>query len=109
MEAGGVELMVHAILLAEDRCQRCRYTDVYRFSDMLFSVDGGLKIKNIQPFTKRDLEIRSLGDRILDISDITYLYPNRPKHEVFQKFYTGNDLYAQSHLHCEVQVVKVSL
>ncbi|XP_003963141.1 signal transducer and activator of transcription 6 isoform X1 [Takifugu rubripes] len=50
--------------------------------------NGGLKIQNIQPFTKRDLEIRSLGDRILDINHITHLYPNCPKHEVFQKFYT---------------------
>nr|AAO22057.1 STAT6 [Tetraodon fluviatilis] len=50
--------------------------------------NGGLKIQNIQPFAKRDLEIRSLGDRIRDISEITHLYPNRPKHDVFQKFYT---------------------
>ncbi|XP_070766150.1 signal transducer and activator of transcription 6 isoform X2 [Enoplosus armatus] len=50
--------------------------------------NGGQKIQNIQPFTKRDLEIRSLGDRIRDISDITYLYPDFPKHEVFKKFYS---------------------
>lgn len=50
--------------------------------------NGGQKIQNIQPFTKRDLEIRSLGDRIRDISHITYLYPDFPKHEVFKKFYT---------------------
>ncbi|XP_054868680.1 signal transducer and activator of transcription 6 isoform X1 [Amphiprion ocellaris] len=50
--------------------------------------NGGQKIQNIQPFTKRDLEIRSLGDRIRDINHITYLYPEFPKHEVFKKFYT---------------------
>ncbi|XP_075951385.1 signal transducer and activator of transcription 6 isoform X1 [Anarhichas minor] len=50
--------------------------------------NGGQKIQNIQPFTKRDLEIRSLGDRIRDIDHITYLYPEFPKHEVFKKFYT---------------------
>ncbi|XP_076597794.1 signal transducer and activator of transcription 6 [Chaetodon auriga] len=50
--------------------------------------NGGQKIQNIQPFTKRDLEIRSLGDRIRDISHITFLYPEFPKHEVFKKFYT---------------------
>ncbi|KAG7220706.1 hypothetical protein INR49_017820 [Caranx melampygus] len=44
--------------------------------------------KNIQPFTKRDLEIRSLGDRIRDISHITHLYPDFPKHDVFKKFYS---------------------
>ncbi|XP_028438130.1 signal transducer and activator of transcription 6 isoform X2 [Perca flavescens] len=50
--------------------------------------NGGQKIQNIQPFTKRDLEIRSLGDRIRDINHITYLYPEFPKHEVFKKFYS---------------------
>ncbi|KAM8863456.1 signal transducer and activator of transcription 6 isoform 1-T2 [Spinachia spinachia] len=50
--------------------------------------NGGQKIQNIQPFTKRDLEIRSLGDRIRDISHITHLYPDFPKHDVFKKFYT---------------------
>uniref|UniRef100_A0A8C5HCD6 Signal transducer and activator of transcription n=1 Tax=Gouania willdenowi TaxID=441366 RepID=A0A8C5HCD6_GOUWI len=51
--------------------------------------NGGQKIQNIQPFTKRDLEIRSLGDRICDIDDIMYLYPACPKHEVFKKYYSG--------------------
>uniref|UniRef100_A0A8D3BCP8 Signal transducer and activator of transcription n=1 Tax=Scophthalmus maximus TaxID=52904 RepID=A0A8D3BCP8_SCOMX len=50
--------------------------------------NGGQKIQNIQPFTKRDLEIRSLGDRIRDINHITLLYPEFPKNEVFQKFYS---------------------
>uniref|UniRef100_A0A4W6ELY8 Signal transducer and activator of transcription n=1 Tax=Lates calcarifer TaxID=8187 RepID=A0A4W6ELY8_LATCA len=50
--------------------------------------NGGQKIQNIQPFTKRDLEIRSLGDRIRDIGHITHLYPEFPKHEVFKKFYS---------------------
>ncbi|XP_077409626.1 signal transducer and activator of transcription 6 isoform X2 [Vanacampus margaritifer] len=45
-------------------------------------------IKNIKPFTKRDLDIRSLGDRIRDISEITFLYPDFPKHDVFKKFYS---------------------
>ncbi|XP_047435770.1 signal transducer and activator of transcription 6 [Mugil cephalus] len=49
---------------------------------------GGQKVQNIQPFTKRDLDIRSLGDRIRDINEITHLYPNFPKHEVFKKFYS---------------------
>ncbi|XP_035761521.1 signal transducer and activator of transcription 6 isoform X2 [Neolamprologus brichardi] len=50
--------------------------------------NGGQKIQNIQPFTKRDLEIRGLGDRIRDIDHITYLYPEFSKHDVFRKFYT---------------------
>ncbi|KAM3872311.1 signal transducer and activator of transcription 6 [Diretmus argenteus] len=54
--------------------------------------DGGQKIQNIQPFTKRDLEIRCLGDRIRDIEHISFLYPDRPKHEVFQRYYTDDPL-----------------
>ncbi|KAJ4934507.1 hypothetical protein JOQ06_007300 [Pogonophryne albipinna] len=50
--------------------------------------NGGQKIQNIQPFTKRDLDIRNLGDRIRDINDITYLYPAFPKDEVFKRFYS---------------------
>ncbi|KAM7411987.1 hypothetical protein PAMA_021789 [Pampus argenteus] len=50
--------------------------------------NGGQKIQNIQPFTKRDLEIRSLGDRIQDINHITFLYPDYPKHKAFHKYYT---------------------
>uniref|UniRef100_UPI0037E9265E signal transducer and activator of transcription 6 n=1 Tax=Semicossyphus pulcher TaxID=241346 RepID=UPI0037E9265E len=52
------------------------------------SENGGQKIQNIQPFTKRDLEIRSLGDRIRDIGHITHLYPEFPKLEVFKKFFS---------------------
>ncbi|XP_043983859.1 signal transducer and activator of transcription 6 isoform X2 [Gambusia affinis] len=45
-------------------------------------------IQNIQPFTRKDLEIRCLGDRIGDINEILYLYPNVPKNDAFKKFYT---------------------
>uniref|UniRef100_A0A8C7MC38 Signal transducer and activator of transcription n=1 Tax=Oncorhynchus kisutch TaxID=8019 RepID=A0A8C7MC38_ONCKI len=54
------------------------------------SENGGQKIQNIQPSTKRDLEIRSLGDRIQDIDFITHVYPDLPKNDVFRKYYTGN-------------------
>ncbi|XP_037540116.1 signal transducer and activator of transcription 6 [Nematolebias whitei] len=53
------------------------------------SENGGRQVQNIQPFTKRDLEIRSLGDRIRDINEITFLYPNYPKHDVFKRHYSG--------------------
>ncbi|XP_047218375.1 signal transducer and activator of transcription 6 isoform X2 [Girardinichthys multiradiatus] len=46
-------------------------------------------IQNIQPFNKKDLEIRCLGDRIRDIDEILYLYPNLPKHDAFKKYYSG--------------------
>ncbi|XP_024149622.1 signal transducer and activator of transcription 6 [Oryzias melastigma] len=50
---------------------------------------GGQKIQNIQPFCKKDLEIRNLADRIGDIAEISYLYPNISKFEAFGKYITG--------------------
>uniref|UniRef100_A0A3P9H0L9 SH2 domain-containing protein n=1 Tax=Oryzias latipes TaxID=8090 RepID=A0A3P9H0L9_ORYLA len=72
-------------------------TFLLRFSD---SEIGGItiayvsacEIQNIQPFSKKDLEIRSLADRIRDINEILYLYPNVGKDEAFGKFYTGETL-----------------
>ncbi|XP_016351245.1 signal transducer and activator of transcription 6 [Sinocyclocheilus anshuiensis] len=53
------------------------------------SDNGGRKIQNIQPFTKKDLDSAGLGDRIRDINCITHVYPDLPKNEVFKKFFTG--------------------
>ncbi|XP_008316429.1 signal transducer and activator of transcription 6 isoform X2 [Cynoglossus semilaevis] len=85
----------HLHLILQDRPNG---TFLLRFSDseiggitiayVSASENGGQKIQNIQPFTKRDLEIRSLGDRIRDISHITHLYPDLPKQEIFKKFYS---------------------
>nr|AKR71986.1 signal transducer and activator of transcription B [Anopheles stephensi] len=46
---------------------------------------GQLEILHIEPFTARDLSIRSLADRILDFDVLTHLYPCTPKHEAFQR------------------------
>ncbi|XP_029291152.1 signal transducer and activator of transcription 6 [Cottoperca gobio] len=85
----------HLHLILKDRPNG---TFLLRFSDseiggitiayVSASENGGQKIQNIQPFTKRDLDIRSLGDRIRDINDITHLYPEFPKHEVFKRFFS---------------------
>ncbi|XP_076133057.1 signal transducer and activator of transcription 6 isoform X2 [Alosa pseudoharengus] len=50
--------------------------------------NGGRRIQNIQPFTKRDLEIRCLGDRIRDLEFITHVYPDLPKNDVFGQYYS---------------------
>uniref|UniRef100_A0A672K1L3 Signal transducer and activator of transcription n=1 Tax=Sinocyclocheilus grahami TaxID=75366 RepID=A0A672K1L3_SINGR len=52
------------------------------------SDNGGRKIQNIQPFTKKDLDSAGLGDRIRDINCITHVHPDLPKNEVFKKFFT---------------------
>ncbi|XP_036311839.1 signal transducer and activator of transcription 6 isoform X7 [Pipistrellus kuhlii] len=49
--------------------------------------DGSPQIENIQPFSAKDLSIRSLGDRIRDLSQLKKLYGNKPKDEAFRSHY----------------------
>ncbi|KAK2496986.1 hypothetical protein MC885_018305, partial [Smutsia gigantea] len=62
-------------------------TFLLRFSD---SEIGGITIahiQNIQPFSAKDLSIRSLGDRIRDLAQLKNLYPKKPKDEAFRSHY----------------------
>ncbi|XP_074082430.1 signal transducer and activator of transcription 6 isoform X2 [Macrotis lagotis] len=49
--------------------------------------DGTPQIENIQPFSAKDLSIRSLGDRIRDLVQLKNLYPKKPKDEAFRSHY----------------------
>uniref|UniRef100_A0A6I8NC72 Signal transducer and activator of transcription n=1 Tax=Ornithorhynchus anatinus TaxID=9258 RepID=A0A6I8NC72_ORNAN len=49
--------------------------------------DGSGHIENIQPFSAKDLSIRSLGDRIRDLGQLKNLYPKKPKDEAFRSHY----------------------
>uniref|UniRef100_A0A3B4CBU2 Signal transducer and activator of transcription n=1 Tax=Pygocentrus nattereri TaxID=42514 RepID=A0A3B4CBU2_PYGNA len=72
-------------------------TFLLRFSD---SEIGGITIAwvaenpnkrmvwNLMPYTTKDFSIRSLSDRISDLNHLLFLYPDRPKDEVFSKYYT---------------------
>ncbi|XP_045155382.1 signal transducer and activator of transcription 5A [Echinops telfairi] len=71
-------------------------TFLLRFSD---SEIGGITIAwkfdspdrnlwNLKPFTTRDFSIRSLADRLGDLNYLNYVFPDRPKDEVFSKYYT---------------------
>lgn len=57
--------------------------------------DGSSQVENIQPFSAKDLSIRSLGDRIRDLEQLRNLYPNTPKDQAFGSHYnkeqTGKD------------------
>lgn len=57
--------------------------------------DGSSQVENIQPFSAKDLSIRSLGDRIRDLRQLRNLYPNIPKDQAFGCHYnkeqTGKD------------------
>uniref|UniRef100_A0A6Q2X3Z5 Signal transducer and activator of transcription n=1 Tax=Esox lucius TaxID=8010 RepID=A0A6Q2X3Z5_ESOLU len=49
---------------------------------------GERLVWNLMPYTTKDFTIRSLADRISDLNHLLYLYPDRPKDEVFSKYYT---------------------
>jgi len=80
---------------AEDMLRQCpNGTFLLRFSD---SESGGITIAWIsdtneifmlQPFTHKDFAIRSLADRINDLSNLVYLYPDITKDAAFSKYYT---------------------
>lgn len=53
---------------------------------VLFTADRNLW--NLKPFTTRDFSIRSLADRLGDLNYLIYVFPDRPKDEVFSKYYT---------------------
>ncbi|XP_069086879.1 signal transducer and activator of transcription 6 isoform X2 [Pleurodeles waltl] len=84
---------VHKLL-----CSQPDGTFILRFSDseiggitiahILRNQEGAAQIQNIQPFTAHDLGIRTLGDRIKDLTQLKYLYKQKLKDEAFQKHYT---------------------
>uniref|UniRef100_A0AAR2KDX5 Signal transducer and activator of transcription n=1 Tax=Pygocentrus nattereri TaxID=42514 RepID=A0AAR2KDX5_PYGNA len=49
---------------------------------------GERMVWNLMPYTTKDFSIRSLSDRISDLNHLLFLYPDRPKDEVFSKYYT---------------------
>uniref|UniRef100_A0A8C7JAH6 Signal transducer and activator of transcription n=1 Tax=Oncorhynchus kisutch TaxID=8019 RepID=A0A8C7JAH6_ONCKI len=49
---------------------------------------GERMVWNLMPYTAKDFSIRSLADRISDLNHLLFLYPDRPKDEVFSKYYT---------------------
>ncbi|XP_055520442.1 signal transducer and activator of transcription 5B-like isoform X1 [Leucoraja erinacea] len=67
------------------------------------SEKGGRQVFNVQPFTTKDLTIRSLGDRVRDIERLLYLFPERCKDETFKKYYTKEAKGKDGYLHAGVK------
>lgn len=69
-------------------------TFLLRFSDSELGgitiawVDERSQVFMLQPWTSKDLGVRSLADRIQDLQHLRFLYPNINKDEAFQKFYS---------------------
>ncbi|XP_078460145.1 signal transducer and activator of transcription 5B-like isoform X1 [Lampetra fluviatilis] len=49
---------------------------------------GERLVWNLMPYTAKDFSIRSLADRISDLSHLQFLYPDRLKDDAFSKYYT---------------------
>uniref|UniRef100_A0A8C8RL57 Signal transducer and activator of transcription n=1 Tax=Pelusios castaneus TaxID=367368 RepID=A0A8C8RL57_9SAUR len=54
--------------------------------------DGSSQVENIQPFSAKDLSIRSLGDRIRDLAQLRNLYPDKPKDQAFGSHYNKEQM-----------------
>lgn len=54
----------------------------------MYIFTGERMVWNLLPYTTKDFSIRSLADRISDLNHLLYLYPDRPKDDVFSKYYT---------------------
>lgn len=50
---------------------------------------GQREVAMLMPYTRKDLLIRSLPDRISDSVQMLYLYPNIPKDVAFGKYYNN--------------------
>lgn len=51
--------------------------------------DGTIDVKHLEPDTLKILQVRSLADMVKDFAQLHKLFPDRPKHECFSKFYTS--------------------
>lgn len=84
--------------LAEEMLAKCPPgTFLLRFSDSELGgitiawVGEGNEVFSLQPFTSRDLMLRSLADRVFDLTQLQFLYPNIAKDDVFSKYYTKHE------------------
>lgn len=79
---------VHYVVHSE-HVMRC--TLFYAFINPTYTVYVSLADRalwNLMPFTSRDFSVRSLADRLGDLNYLIYVFPDRPKDEVFSKYYT---------------------
>ncbi len=53
------------------------------------------EVANVEPYSRKDLSIRSLPDRINDCVQMRALYPNVPKNAAFGKYYSQPEAGAQ--------------
>ncbi|KAL5010871.1 hypothetical protein ScPMuIL_013176 [Solemya velum] len=60
------------------------------------SKPGDRQVWNLAPFTAKDFTIRSLADRIMDLKDLKFLYPDISKDMAFEKYCNQKDKVSKS-------------
>lgn len=65
-----------------------RFSDTKQGGISVASVTKNREIYMVDPYLPRDLSIRKLADRLHDIPNLVYLYPNVPKDSAFGSYYT---------------------
>lgn len=65
-----------------------RFSDTKLGSISVASININREIYMVDPYMAKDLLIRKLADRLHDIEELKFLYPDRPKDEVFGQYYT---------------------
>eukprot|EP00043_Microstomoeca_roanoka_P014003 m.137851 g.137851 ORF g.137851 m.137851 type:complete len:879 (+) comp15904_c0_seq1:136-2772(+) len=48
-----------------------------------------MQVYHLQPWLNKDIQIRSLADRVSDLDQLQILHPDKPKHATFGKFYSS--------------------
>lgn len=49
---------------------------------------GERQVWNLAPYGTKEINIRTLADRIKDLPQLTHLFPDIPKDQAFSKYYT---------------------
>ena len=69
--------------------------------DLIFFL-GKKQIWNLQPFSAKDFQILGLAERINDLPQLHFLYPDIPKQAAFARFMTQTSKWAKSVVQCRV-------
>lgn len=79
-------------------------TFLLRFSDSVigsvsiawkWEQNGMTGVSMLEPLSSKDFQARQFADRIKDIEQLTYLYPNIPKDNVFGQYYANSNINEQ--------------
>lgn len=61
-------------------------------------MQNGIKVvNNLQPWFDKELQTKGLADRLCEVEQLMYLYPNQPKMQAFQQYRKVRDAPNKEH------------